>query len=195
MARRGARREAERAAGLAAGHPLRAGVILRRTSATPDPRTVLRTDQGVSDAPHRERRAHDKDGPINWETRETGHPPTRVRHPHVRGVLLEMCREARARLGDPVAARAEVASRPPHPELRTTPTVCAPALGVLLALPPERLPALAKYQERYVVSTTYVTGGGAGSRGGLRGRADLLDRNGLGRPDGRFPGRKAEKPR
>lgn len=38
--------------------------------------------------------------------------PTRVRHPHVRGVLLELYREARERLGDPVAAWAEVTGDP-----------------------------------------------------------------------------------
>lgn len=159
MGRRGARREAERAAALAADQLLRAGNILRRTASTPDLRAVFRTDQGVNDAPYRERWAHDKvvrsthgvnctgscswkvyvkDGLITWETQETDYPstgpdrpeyeprgcprgasfswytysPTRVRHPHVRGVLLEMYREARARLGDPVAAWAEVTGDP-----------------------------------------------------------------------------------
>ncbi|MEU6548966.1 nitrate reductase subunit alpha [Streptomyces sp. NPDC046915] len=133
--------------------------MLRRTETTPDLRAVFRTDQGVNDAPYRERWAHDKvvrsthgvnctgscswkvyvkDGLITWETQETDYPstgpdrpeyeprgcprgasfswytysPTRVRHPHVRGVLLEMYREARARLGDPVAAWAEVTGDP-----------------------------------------------------------------------------------
>ncbi|MET8944032.1 nitrate reductase subunit alpha [Streptomyces sp. NPDC004542] len=146
-------------AALAADQLLRAGGILRRTATTPDLRAVFRTDQGVNDAPYRERWAHDKvvrsthgvnctgscswkvyvkDGLITWETQETDYPstgpdrpeyeprgcprgasfswytysPTRVRHPHVRGVLLEMYREARARLGDPVAAWAEVTGDP-----------------------------------------------------------------------------------
>jgi nitrate reductase alpha subunit len=159
VARRAARREAERAAGAAADRLLRAGGILRRSPVTPDLRAVFRTDQGVNDAPYRERWAHDKvvrsthgvnctgscswkvyvkDGLITWETQETDYPstgpdrpeyeprgcprgasfswytysPTRVRHPQVRGVLLEMYREARARLGDPVAAWAEVTGDP-----------------------------------------------------------------------------------
>nr|WP_236570319.1 nitrate reductase subunit alpha [Streptomyces mexicanus] len=159
MGRRGARREAERAAALAADRLLRAGRALRRSPVTPDLRAVLRTDQGVNDSPYRERWAHDrvvrsthgvnctgscswkvyvKDGLITWETQETDYPttgpdrpeyeprgcprgasfswytysPTRVRHPHVRGVLLQMYREARERLGDPVAAWAEVTSDP-----------------------------------------------------------------------------------
>ncbi|WP_432168823.1 nitrate reductase subunit alpha [Streptomyces sp. 1222.5] len=159
MGRRGARREAERAAALAADQLLRVGGILRPTATTPDRRAVFRTDQGVNDTPYRERWAHDKvvrsthgvnctgscswkvyvkDGLITWETQETDYPstgpdrpeyeprgcprgasfswytysPTRVRHPHVRGVLLEMYREARARLGDPVAAWAEVTGDP-----------------------------------------------------------------------------------
>jgi nitrate reductase alpha subunit len=35
-----------------------------------------------------------------------------VRHPHIRGFLPEMHREARARPGDPLAARAEVTGGP-----------------------------------------------------------------------------------
>ncbi|KOG74464.1 hypothetical protein ADK78_14685, partial [Kitasatospora aureofaciens] len=75
-----------------------------------------------------------KDGLITWETQQTDYPsvgpdrpeyeprgcprgasfswytysPTRVRYPYARGVLVEMFREARARLGDPVAAWAEI---------------------------------------------------------------------------------------
>ncbi|MFF4489921.1 4Fe-4S dicluster domain-containing protein [Streptomyces sp. NPDC001544] len=93
-----------------------------------------------------------------------------------------------------------------------------------------RLPALAKYEERYVIPTTYVaepggggadgpgcsldhdggpgmygtdateafhappvaTGAGGGAADGLRGRVNLLDWNGRGRPRGLFPDRKAE---
>ncbi|MGW2642050.1 nitrate reductase subunit beta [Streptomyces sp. NPDC001348] len=93
-----------------------------------------------------------------------------------------------------------------------------------------RLLALAKYDERYVIPTTYVAepgGGGAdgsgcslghdggpgmygtdameafhappvpteagtGAAGGLRGRTNLLNWNGRGRPRGLFPDRKAE---
>ncbi|MFD7163335.1 nitrate reductase subunit alpha [Streptomyces violascens] len=75
-----------------------------------------------------------KDGIITWETQATDYPsvgpdrpeyeprgcprgasfswysysPTRVRHPHVRGELLKMYREAKARLGDPVLAWADI---------------------------------------------------------------------------------------
>ncbi|WP_436770693.1 nitrate reductase subunit alpha [Yinghuangia sp. YIM S09857] len=79
-----------------------------------------------------------KDGIITWETQGTDYPsvgpdrpeyeprgcprgaafswytysPTRVRYPYARGVLVEMYREAKGRLGDPVAAWAEVVGDP-----------------------------------------------------------------------------------
>ncbi|MBV7673590.1 nitrate reductase subunit alpha [Streptomyces halstedii] len=79
-----------------------------------------------------------KDGIITWETQDTDYPsvgpdrpeyeprgcprgaafswytysPTRIRYPYVRGVLLEMYREARERLGDPVLAWADVQADP-----------------------------------------------------------------------------------
>ncbi|MGW0250325.1 nitrate reductase subunit alpha [Nocardia goodfellowii] len=79
-----------------------------------------------------------KDGIITWETQATDYPsvgpdrpeyeprgcprgasfswytysPTRVRYPYVRGVLLEMYREARRRLGDPVRAWADIQADP-----------------------------------------------------------------------------------
>lgn len=79
-----------------------------------------------------------KDGIITWETQATDYPsvgpdrpeyeprgcprgaafswytysPTRVRYPYVRGVLVEMYREAKARLGDPVLAWADLQSDP-----------------------------------------------------------------------------------
>ena len=79
-----------------------------------------------------------KDGIITWETQQTDYPsvgpdspeyeprgcprgasfswytysPARVRYPYVRGPLLEMWREARARLGDPVLAWAEITGDP-----------------------------------------------------------------------------------
>ncbi|EUA04003.1 nitrate reductase, alpha subunit [Mycobacterium kansasii 824] len=79
-----------------------------------------------------------KDGIITWENQETDYPsvgpdrpeyeprgcprgaafswytysPTRVRHPYARGVLVEMYREAKARLTDPVLAWADVVSDP-----------------------------------------------------------------------------------
>ncbi|MFI6638770.1 nitrate reductase subunit alpha [Streptomyces sp. NPDC050504] len=152
---------AARAADDAAERLLEAGKLLRRTAAvTPDNRAVFRSDQGVNDAPYRERWAHDKvvrsthgvnctgscswqvyvkDGLITWETQATDYPttgpdrpeyeprgcprgasfswytysPTRVRHPHARGVLVEMYREAKRRHGgDPVAAWAELTGDP-----------------------------------------------------------------------------------
>ncbi|MFJ3788489.1 nitrate reductase subunit alpha [Kitasatospora sp. NPDC090091] len=79
-----------------------------------------------------------KDGVITWETQATDYPsvgpdrpeyeprgcprgaafswytysPTRVRYPYVRGVLLEMFREAKDRLGDPVLAWADIQADP-----------------------------------------------------------------------------------
>lgn len=79
-----------------------------------------------------------KDGIITWETQATDYPsvgpdrpeyeprgcprgasfswysysPTRVRYPYVRGALLEMYREAKGRLGDPVEAWADIQSDP-----------------------------------------------------------------------------------
>ncbi|MGE5761990.1 MAG: molybdopterin-dependent oxidoreductase, partial [Gemmatimonadota bacterium] len=79
-----------------------------------------------------------KDGIITWETQQTDYPsagpdspeyeprgcprgasfswytysPSRVRYPYVRGPLLEMWREARGRLGDPVKAWAEIIGDP-----------------------------------------------------------------------------------
>ncbi|TFB77265.1 nitrate reductase subunit alpha [Cryobacterium glaciale] len=79
-----------------------------------------------------------KDGIITWETQQTDYPsvgpdspeyeprgcprgaafswytysPTRVRYPYVRGVLLNLYREAKVRLGDPVLAWAEITGNP-----------------------------------------------------------------------------------
>ncbi|MBO1331065.1 nitrate reductase subunit alpha [Streptomyces sp. VRA16 Mangrove soil] len=79
-----------------------------------------------------------KDGIITWETQQTDYPsvgpdrpeyeprgcprgaafswytysPTRVRYPYIRGVLLELYREAKARLKDPVLAWADIQNDP-----------------------------------------------------------------------------------
>ncbi|WP_067699717.1 nitrate reductase subunit alpha [Nocardia jejuensis] len=79
-----------------------------------------------------------KDGIITWETQATDYPsvgpdspeyeprgcprgasfswytysPTRVRYPYIRGRLLSMYREAKARLGDPVLAWADIQDDP-----------------------------------------------------------------------------------
>ena len=79
-----------------------------------------------------------KDGIITWESQQTDYPttgpdmpeyeprgcprgaafswyeysPTRIRHPYVRSALVDLYREARARLGDPVLAWGEIVSDP-----------------------------------------------------------------------------------
>ncbi|MFC5745761.1 nitrate reductase subunit alpha [Actinomadura rugatobispora] len=99
---------------------------------------VVRSTHGVNCTGSCSWKVYVKDGIITWETQQTDYPsvgpdrpeyeprgcprgasfswytysPTRIRHPHARGVLLEMYREARARLGDPVAAWAEVTEDP-----------------------------------------------------------------------------------
>jgi nitrate reductase alpha subunit len=99
---------------------------------------VVRSTHGVNCTGSCSWKVYVKDGIITWESQQTDYPsvgpdrpeyeprgcprgaafswytysPTRVRYPYVRGVLLEMFREARARLGDPVAAWAEVVEDP-----------------------------------------------------------------------------------
>jgi nitrate reductase alpha subunit len=79
-----------------------------------------------------------KNGIITWESQQTDYPsvgpdrpeyeprgcprgaafswytysPTRIRYPYARGVLVQMYREAKARLGDPVAAWADIQADP-----------------------------------------------------------------------------------
>jgi nitrate reductase alpha subunit len=99
---------------------------------------VVRSTHGVNCTGSCSWKVYVKDGIITWETQQTDYPsvgpdrpeyeprgcprgaafswytysPTRVRYPYVRGVLLEMYREARARLGDPVLAWAEITADP-----------------------------------------------------------------------------------
>ncbi|MFI5615492.1 nitrate reductase subunit alpha [Amycolatopsis sp. NPDC051903] len=99
---------------------------------------VVRSTHGVNCTGSCRWKVYVKDGIITWETQETDYPsvgpdrpeyeprgcprgaafswytysPTRVRYPYARGVLVELYREARARLGDPVRAWAEVADDP-----------------------------------------------------------------------------------
>ncbi|AEW98491.1 nitrate reductase subunit alpha [Streptantibioticus cattleyicolor] len=99
---------------------------------------VVRSTHGVNCTGSCSWQVYVKDGLITWETQATDYPstgpdrpeyeprgcprgasfswytysPARVRHPYARGVLVEMYREARARLGDPVAAWAEVTGDP-----------------------------------------------------------------------------------
>ncbi|WP_230871340.1 nitrate reductase subunit alpha [Mycobacterium canetti] len=99
---------------------------------------VVRSTHGVNCTGSCSWKIYVKDGIITWETQETDYPsvgpdrpeyeprgcprgaafswytysPTRVRHPYARGVLVEMYREAKARLGDPVAAWADIQADP-----------------------------------------------------------------------------------
>ncbi|MFE2278659.1 nitrate reductase subunit alpha [Streptomyces sp. NPDC059454] len=99
---------------------------------------VVRSTHGVNCTGSCSWKVYVKDGIITWEAQQTDYPsvgpdrpeyeprgcprgaafswytysPTRVRYPYVRGVLLGMYREAKARLGDPVAAWADIVSDP-----------------------------------------------------------------------------------
>lgn len=114
----------------------RAGDVFYRDRWSHD--KVVRSTHGVNCTGSCSWKVYVKDGIITWETQETDYPsvgpdrpeyeprgcprgaafswytysPTRVRYPYVRGVLLEMFREARARLGDPVLAWAEITGDP-----------------------------------------------------------------------------------
>jgi nitrate reductase / nitrite oxidoreductase, alpha subunit len=95
---------------------------------------VVRSTHGVNCTGSCSWRVYVKDGIITWESQQTDYPsvgpdspeyeprgcprgaafswytysPTRVRYPYARGVLVDMYREAKARLGDPVLAWADV---------------------------------------------------------------------------------------
>jgi nitrate reductase alpha subunit len=99
---------------------------------------VVRSTHGVNCTGSCSWKVYVKDGIITWEAQQTDYPsagpdrpayeprgcprgaafswytysPTRVRFPYARGVLVEMYREAKARLGDPVAAWAEITGDP-----------------------------------------------------------------------------------
>ena len=99
---------------------------------------VVRSTHGVNCTGSCSWKVYVKDGIITWETQQTDYPsvgpdspeyeprgcprgasfswytysPSRVRYPYVRGPLLEMWREARSRLGDPVLAWAEITADP-----------------------------------------------------------------------------------
>ncbi|MFE6446227.1 nitrate reductase subunit alpha [Nocardiopsis dassonvillei] len=99
---------------------------------------VVRSTHGVNCTGSCSWDVYVKDGIITWETQATDYPsvgpdrpeyeprgcprgaafswytysPTRVRYPYARGVLVRMYREARARLGDPVAAWEEITTDP-----------------------------------------------------------------------------------
>ena len=99
---------------------------------------MVRSTHGVNCTGSCSWKVYVKDGIITWESQQTDYPsvgpdrpeyeprgcprgaafswytysPTRVRYPYVRGVLLEMYREAKARLGDPVPAWADIVGDP-----------------------------------------------------------------------------------
>ncbi len=114
----------------------RAGDVFYRDRWSHD--KVVRSTHGVNCTGSCSWKVYVKDGIITWETQQTDYPsvgpdrpeyeprgcprgaafswytysPTRVRYPYVRGVLLEMYREAKARLGDPVLAWADITGDP-----------------------------------------------------------------------------------
>ncbi|BCI86353.1 hypothetical protein NIIDMKKI_15590 [Mycobacterium kansasii] len=99
---------------------------------------VVRSTHGVNCTGSCSWKIYVKDGIITWETQQTDYPsvgpdrpeyeprgcprgasfswysyaPTRLRYPYARGVLIEMYREAKARLGDPVLAWADIQADP-----------------------------------------------------------------------------------
>ena len=99
---------------------------------------VVRSTHGVNCTGSCSWKVYVKDGIITWESQQTDYPttgadrpeyeprgcprgaafswytysPTRVRYPYGRAVLVEMYREAKARLGDPVEAFREVSTDP-----------------------------------------------------------------------------------
>ena len=99
---------------------------------------VVRSTHGVNCTGSCSWRIHVKDGLVTWETQQVDYPsngpdvpdyeprgcprgasfswyvysPVRPKYPYVRGVLMDMFREARDRLGDPVDAWAEIVEDP-----------------------------------------------------------------------------------
>ncbi|CAM3126508.1 nitrate reductase subunit alpha [Mycobacterium intermedium] len=99
---------------------------------------VVRSTHGVNCTGSCSWKIYVKNGIITWETQQTDYPsvgpdrpeyeprgcprgasfswysysPTRVRYPYARAVLVEMYREAKAHLGDPVLAWADIQSDP-----------------------------------------------------------------------------------
>ncbi len=114
----------------------RAGDVFYRDRWSHD--KVVRSTHGVTCTGSCSWKIYVRDGIITWEAQQTDYPsvgpdrpeyeprgcprgaafswytysPTRVRYPYARGVLLEMYREAKQRLGDPVLAWADVVSDP-----------------------------------------------------------------------------------
>ncbi len=103
---------------------------------------VVRSTHGVNCTGSCSWKVYVKDGIITWEAQQTDYPsvgpdrpeyeprgcprgaafswytysPTRVRYPYGRGVLVDMYREAKSRLGDPVLAWADIVEDPDRRE-------------------------------------------------------------------------------
>nr|WP_300053655.1 nitrate reductase subunit alpha [uncultured Nocardioides sp.] len=114
----------------------RAGDVFYRDRWSHD--KVVRSTHGVNCTGSCSWKVYVKDGIITWESQQTDYPsvgpdrpeyeprgcprgaafswytysPTRVRYPYARGVLVELFREARERLGDPVLAWGEIVGDP-----------------------------------------------------------------------------------
>jgi len=114
----------------------RAGDVFYRDRWSHD--KVVRSTHGVNCTGSCSWKVYVRDGIITWESQQTDYPspgsdrpdyeprgcprgaafswytysPTRVRYPYARGVLLEMYREAKQRLKDPVLAWADVVTDP-----------------------------------------------------------------------------------
>jgi nitrate reductase alpha subunit len=114
----------------------RAGDVFYRDRWSHD--KVVRSTHGVNCTGSCSWKVYVKDGIITWESQQTDYPsvgsdtpeyeprgcprgaafswytysPTRVRFPYARGVLVEMYREAKHRLGDPVLAWADIQNDP-----------------------------------------------------------------------------------
>ncbi|MFW6598025.1 nitrate reductase subunit alpha [Propionibacteriaceae bacterium Y2011] len=114
----------------------RAGDVFYRDRWSHD--KVVRSTHGVNCTGSCSWKVYVRDGIITWESQQTDYPstgadrpeyeprgcprgaafswytysPTRVRYPYGRGVLIDMYREARRRLGDPVLAWAEITGDP-----------------------------------------------------------------------------------
>lgn len=99
---------------------------------------VVRSTHGVNCTGSCSWKVYVKDGVITWESQQTDYPttgpnmpdyeprgcprgaafswytysPTRIRYPYVRGVLVDMFREAKKRLGDPVLAWRDIVTDP-----------------------------------------------------------------------------------
>jgi nitrate reductase alpha subunit len=99
---------------------------------------VVRSTHGVNCTGSCSWKVYVKDGIITWESQQTDYPsvggdrpeyeprgcprgaafswytysPTRVRYPYARGVLVDMFRQAKAQVGDPVAAWAQIQADP-----------------------------------------------------------------------------------